>query len=500
MAATGARTFLPSAPPSPPLRPGEAEAAAASFDIKIGDAAPSEAASTRRQLSRGTPKKSPPPSPPSHPSPPSAPPPDLQDVGAAVIDSLAASDPPVNVTAEQMTLEVLESSIVSVIIVQAAGGPTAEQITAAASQPAFLTSMTKELNETVAFGQRPITITVVVAPPPPPPPLLPISACPPTPPLGPPSAPDPPTSPPPSPHSPPLSAGETYDQATYDGVSSAPSPLPPHPPPCGLPPQPPLPPLPPRAPPLPPFVPPSPPSPPPSPPPQPSPRPSSCPPDQQALGVQQCGDCTCATTWTDTGFNDECVDQTGCVDGPAGTCANGLGSWCHLVPRGATGEDAVVNLASSSDTNFKCQIPDANEEGSWVGYTTGCEIDKPPYFYTLPKPDVKPISTSPPKKLELLWLLLLAVPIVLLLVAILWAYHRKRGKIYRTIFGGKRGPAEPPGVKAASRRPSLGMDERGEPAKADNIVSGPPGAENTIMPVAHELGAPVSDRSSRYAI
>jgi len=95
--------------------------------------------------------------------------------------------------------------------------------------------------------------------------------------------------------------------------------------------------------------------------------------------------------------------------------------------------------------------------------------------------------------LELLWLLLLAVPIVLLLVAILWAYHRKRGKIYRTIFGGKRGPAEPPGGKVVSRGPSLGVDEGGEPAKADNIVSGaavhsgPPGAENTIMPVAHEL-------------
>ena len=68
-----------------------------------------------------------------------------------MIDSLAASDPPVNVTAEQMTLEVLESNTVSATIVQAAGGPTAEEITAAASQPAFLTSMTKELNKTVAF-------------------------------------------------------------------------------------------------------------------------------------------------------------------------------------------------------------------------------------------------------------------------------------------------------------------------------------------------------------
>ena len=85
-----------------------------------------------------------------------------------MISSFAAGSPPVTVTAEQMTLEDLGSSKVGVTIVQATGGPTAEDITAAAEQPTFLTSMGEELGEVVKFDVPPATVTVVVASPPPP--------------------------------------------------------------------------------------------------------------------------------------------------------------------------------------------------------------------------------------------------------------------------------------------------------------------------------------------
>jgi len=85
-----------------------------------------------------------------------------------VISSFAATDPPVTVTAEQMTLEDLGDSRVRVTIVQAEGGPTVEDITAAAEQPAFLTRIAVELEVAeVSFDLPPATIAVIVAPPPP---------------------------------------------------------------------------------------------------------------------------------------------------------------------------------------------------------------------------------------------------------------------------------------------------------------------------------------------
>jgi len=92
----------------------------------------------------------------------------------------------VTVTAEQMTLEDLGSNKVRVTIVQAEGGPTAENITAAAEQPVFLTRMAVELGVAeVSFALPPATIAVTVAPPPPlsSPPLSPPSASPSTQPL-----------------------------------------------------------------------------------------------------------------------------------------------------------------------------------------------------------------------------------------------------------------------------------------------------------------------------
>jgi len=102
--------------------------------------------------------------------------PDLDAVTAAVIDSLAAADPSVLVSAEQVTLGILGDSKVRVTIVQAEDGPAAEDITAAAKQPTFLTSMATELGETVSFDVPPATVPAVVAPPP--------SASPPTCPAG----------------------------------------------------------------------------------------------------------------------------------------------------------------------------------------------------------------------------------------------------------------------------------------------------------------------------
>ena len=66
---------------------------------------------------------------------------DLDAVEAAKIKSFANGDPPVTVTAEQMALEDLGDSTVRVTIVQAEGGPTAQDITAAATLPAFLAIM-----------------------------------------------------------------------------------------------------------------------------------------------------------------------------------------------------------------------------------------------------------------------------------------------------------------------------------------------------------------------
>ncbi|EOD21376.1 hypothetical protein EMIHUDRAFT_241277 [Emiliania huxleyi CCMP1516] len=83
----------------------------------------------------------------------------IDQVEAAVISSFAATDPPVTVTAEQMTLEDLGDSKVRVTIVQAEGGPTVEDLTAAAEQPAFLTRMAVELEVAeVSFDLPPATI------------------------------------------------------------------------------------------------------------------------------------------------------------------------------------------------------------------------------------------------------------------------------------------------------------------------------------------------------
>ena len=82
-----------------------------------------------------------------------------------MIESLSGGDPPLTVTPDQTTLEDLGDGKVRVIIVQAAGGPTVEDITAAAEQPTFLTSMAEQLDDTVDFDSLPATVTVVVAPP-----------------------------------------------------------------------------------------------------------------------------------------------------------------------------------------------------------------------------------------------------------------------------------------------------------------------------------------------
>ena len=72
------------------------------------------------------------------------------------------------VSAEQMTLEDLGDDKVQATIVQAEGGPAAEDITAAAEQLAFLTNMAEKLGVAkVGFDAPPVTVTVVVAPPPP---------------------------------------------------------------------------------------------------------------------------------------------------------------------------------------------------------------------------------------------------------------------------------------------------------------------------------------------
>ena len=93
---------------------------------------------------------------------------DLVAIEAALIDSFATCDPPVIVSAEQMTLEDLGDDKVQATIVQAEGGPAAEDITAAAEQLAFLTRMAEQLGvANVGFDAPPVTVTVVVAPPPP---------------------------------------------------------------------------------------------------------------------------------------------------------------------------------------------------------------------------------------------------------------------------------------------------------------------------------------------
>ena len=79
---------------------------------------------------------------------------DLDAVEAAKIKSFANGEPPVTVTAEQMALEDLGDSTVRVTIVQAEGGPTAQDITAAATLPAFLASMAEELGAPVGMEER----------------------------------------------------------------------------------------------------------------------------------------------------------------------------------------------------------------------------------------------------------------------------------------------------------------------------------------------------------
>ena len=130
------------------MLPGEARAAASSFSLEIS--------TTRRQRALAAL--------------------DLDAIQAAVIKSFADGSPPVTVTAEQMTLEDLGSSKVGVTIVQATGGPTAEDITAAAEQPTVRPSMGEELGEVVEFDVPPATVPAVGAPPP--------SASPPTCPAG----------------------------------------------------------------------------------------------------------------------------------------------------------------------------------------------------------------------------------------------------------------------------------------------------------------------------
>ncbi|EOD36073.1 hypothetical protein EMIHUDRAFT_226937 [Emiliania huxleyi CCMP1516] len=80
---------------------------------------------------------------------------------AALIDSFATCDPPVIVSAEHMTLEDLGDDKVQATIVQAEGGPAAEDITAAAEQLAFLTRMAEQLGVAkVGFDAPPVTVTV----------------------------------------------------------------------------------------------------------------------------------------------------------------------------------------------------------------------------------------------------------------------------------------------------------------------------------------------------
>ena len=112
---------------------------------------------------------------------------DLDAVEAAKIKSFANGEPPVTVTAEQMALEDLGDSTVRVTIVQAEGGPTAQDITAAATLPAFLASMAEELGAPVGMEEEPttISITVLYKPPPsaspsPPPPSAPPPSAPPS--------------------------------------------------------------------------------------------------------------------------------------------------------------------------------------------------------------------------------------------------------------------------------------------------------------------------------
>jgi len=84
----------------------------------------------------------------------------------AVVASLDTAG--VGVMAEQVTAEVLATgisgSIVQVTIVEAAGGPTAEDITAAAVQPTFVESMAEELGMLVEFEETPTTVKVIVSP------------------------------------------------------------------------------------------------------------------------------------------------------------------------------------------------------------------------------------------------------------------------------------------------------------------------------------------------
>ncbi|EOD15411.1 hypothetical protein EMIHUDRAFT_211614 [Emiliania huxleyi CCMP1516] len=114
----------PCPPPSspPPLSPGAVQVAATSFSLDVGGGR-----LRRRALDAIG----------------------LDAIEAALIASFAGSG--ANITAEQITLEDLGDNTVLVTIVQAAVGPSADDITASALQPSFLASMSEELGTTVGI-------------------------------------------------------------------------------------------------------------------------------------------------------------------------------------------------------------------------------------------------------------------------------------------------------------------------------------------------------------
>ena len=104
---------------------------------------------------------------------------DLGAVQSAVNLSFAAAG--FDLSADQVTLEAGFGLEVPVTIVEVEGGPTAVQITAAASEDTFLSTLSDEFGSTVAFSVAPTTTVAIVPAPPPPSPRSPSEPSPPPP-------------------------------------------------------------------------------------------------------------------------------------------------------------------------------------------------------------------------------------------------------------------------------------------------------------------------------